>query len=201
MTCTSGRTDLHRRRIRSLVRRHGQLRHHYLGAQRFGLDRHPPDGAEEGWHYLSSSKILYNGYWVTKNIYFRDTYDYPDTAPGPRLPHYIRTRAPILVVTRKYVCKEYDIDVAGKDCLGDPYSTEDNPRGIFILGSGFGRTHDGQPQGTPNKNPLLHVTSFRGRTRAVPPSSTDNYWPGYIISKEGITVGLTETNTASMSFV
>ena len=163
----------------------------------------PPVGAVAGWHYLSSSSILYNGYWITKDLYFNDVYEEPgnttsDPGTGPVvvIPRYIRTRTPILAVTAKTNCTDYDTVAAGPTCAGTPLS----PSGVRIMGIGFGRTHDGQPQGTPDKNPFLHVASIASRTQSLPPVQTGTFWPGYIISKQGITVGLTDANTASMAF-
>ncbi len=85
---------------------------------------------------------------------------------------------PILAVTRKYVCENYDLAAAGPSCLGTPESTTHNPSGIRIMRLGFGRTHDGQPQGTPDKNPLLHVVKIASRTQLTPPVRT-----GYLLAR------------------
>lgn len=59
---------------------------------------------------------------------------------------------------------------------------EDNPRGVAMLGIGFAREADHQAQSTPDKNPFLSLDS--GRVRR-----------GYVVTREGVHVGLTEANT------
>ncbi|KAK4187546.1 hypothetical protein QBC35DRAFT_498547 [Podospora australis] len=172
---------------------------------------YPGPGAHPvpGFHYLSSSRTLYTGYWITQTIHFRD--NSPTTIPGPfdtraasLVPgevKYITTTVQVLAVTKKYICAPdtgYDIDAPGDSCIGTPDETYDDPRGIRVMGIGFGRTHDGQPQGTPDRNPLLKITHIAGHSTAD--THTSAYWPGYFIERKGITVGLTDTNTASMVF-
>ncbi|MDQ0302853.1 hypothetical protein [Ancylobacter polymorphus] len=57
-----------------------------------------------------------------------------------------------------------------------------SPRNIAMVGVGFAREGDSQSQSTPDKNPLLHVTGGERRQ-------------GYILSPEGVHVGLTAANT------
>ncbi|UOK71117.1 hypothetical protein [Ancylobacter polymorphus] len=57
-----------------------------------------------------------------------------------------------------------------------------SPRNIAMVGVGFAREGDSQSQSTPDKNPLLHVTGAERRQ-------------GYILSPEGVHVGLTAANT------
>jgi hypothetical protein len=70
------------------------------------------------------------------------------------------------------------------------------PAGIQVMGVGFGREADGQPQGTPDKNPFLNLVSIDGK----PASENRSLRNGYIINKDGIKIGLTERNTAGMKF-
>lgn len=156
----------------------------------------PPVGAQPGWHYLSSSKTLYNGWWIPTDLFFIDNPANTTTD----LPGYIRTRSPVLAVTTSFTCRDYDLTTHGPSCLGSPVTTTPDPPGIRIMGLGFGREHDGQPQGTPDKNPLLHVASIASRTQPLPPVQTGTFWPGYVLGKAGIAVGLTASNTASMTF-
>ena len=60
----------------------------------------------------------------------------------------------------------------------------DDPGGIAMVGIGFAREHDHQSQSTPDKNPLLRVASGGDQLRR-----------GYILSPEGVHVGLTGENT------
>ena len=59
-----------------------------------------------------------------------------------------------------------------------------SPRNIAMVGIGFGREGDAQSQSTPDKNPLLRVTGGTGERRR-----------GYILSREGVHIGLTRENT------
>jgi len=59
-----------------------------------------------------------------------------------------------------------------------------SPRNIAMVGIGFGREGDAQSQSTPDKNPLLRVTGGSGERRR-----------GYILSAEGVHIGLTRENT------
>ncbi|MFK8251506.1 hypothetical protein [Ancylobacter terrae] len=71
-------------------------------------------------------------------------------------------------------------------CLDDARdcTPHDDPRGIAMVGVGFAREGDMQSQSTPDKNPLLRVTGGEGPRRR-----------GYILTPEGVHVGLTPANT------
>ena len=58
------------------------------------------------------------------------------------------------------------------------------------MGVGFGREHDGQPQDTPDKNPLLDITAID--CRPVAPGTMRS---GYIVTPAGVHVGLTPAIT------
>ncbi|MBS7542080.1 hypothetical protein KHC19_02960 [Ancylobacter oerskovii] len=58
------------------------------------------------------------------------------------------------------------------------------PEHIAMVGVGFAREADRQSQGTPDRNPLLRVAGGEGPRRR-----------GYILSPEGVHVGLTAGNT------
>ncbi|HWJ73372.1 MAG TPA: hypothetical protein VNX29_09425 [Kaistia sp.] len=79
---------------------------------------------------------------------------------------------PVLAVTR-VACLE-----TARDCR-----PSDDPRDIAMVGIGFGREGDRQGQSTPDKNPVLRVAA-EGEQRK-----------GYILTAEGIHVGLTRENT------
>jgi hypothetical protein len=142
----------------------------------------PPD-APIGWEFLSSSKILYSGHWVTSDVYFTDA------------SVEIKARFPILVVEDRSICPSYDPTVDTNVCRS-PVSTIHNPTEIALFGTGFGRQAYGQPQGDPDKNPFLNVVSING----VPTNSDPTFRNGYIISKAGISIGLTGSNTSGMTF-
>lgn len=58
------------------------------------------------------------------------------------------------------------------------------PEHIAMVGVGFAREGDLQSQSTPDKTPLLHVAGGEGQRRQ-----------GYILSPEGMHIGLTAENT------
>ncbi|MCK0209095.1 hypothetical protein MWN33_13750 [Starkeya koreensis] len=80
---------------------------------------------------------------------------------------------PVLVVT-EVQCLDY-----ARMC--EPTTS---PRNIAMVGVGFAREGDSQSQSTPDKNPLLHVARGEGPRRQ-----------GYILTREGVHVGLTAANT------
>lgn len=59
-----------------------------------------------------------------------------------------------------------------------------SPRNIAMVGIGFGREGDRQSQSIPDKNPLLRISAGDGQRRQ-----------GYILTREGVHVGLTGANT------
>ncbi|KAF3288671.1 hypothetical protein TWF970_005728 [Orbilia oligospora] len=66
------------------------------------------DKSRPGWKYLSSSNILYKGYWVNVNITFKDLSWKP----------IIRSEVPVLVFNQKLGCEK--IDNATGNCLVTP---------------------------------------------------------------------------------
>lgn len=140
-----------------------------------------------GWEFLSSSKRLYNGHWIKRDIYFNI---------GSSAHPLIRSQIPILAVTNVTICEDYNTAVDKAKCPTiPPPPVTHKPKGIQLMGIGFGRVADGQPQGTPDKNPMLNVVDIAGTT-----TDLARLWPGYIISKAGITVGLTDLNMNGMEY-
>lgn len=80
---------------------------------------------------------------------------------------------PVLAVTH-VECLQH-----ARDC-----TPSDAPRGIAMVGIGYGREGDLQSQSTPQKNPLLRVTGGHGERRR-----------GYVLTAHGVHVGLTAANT------
>ncbi|KAH6869275.1 outer membrane autotransporter barrel protein [Thelonectria olida] len=148
------------------------------------------DANPSGWEFLSSSKLLYSGHWIPTDMILT-------TAAGVE----VKVSIPVLAVEKKTVCKHW-VDSYGADCptvVGqDPPEETDWPTGVRLMGVGFGRQADGQPQGDPDKNAFLNVRKIG--TVDTPTGST-TYRNGYIISKQGITLGLTEENTLGMKFL
>ncbi len=79
---------------------------------------------------------------------------------------------PVLAVTR-VSCLE-----TAREC-----TPSDDPSGIAMVGIGFAREADRQAESTPEKNPLLRIAGEGERRR------------GYVLTAEGIHVGLTRENT------
>lgn len=153
-----------------------------------------PDWREEeatfdskGWEFLSSSKRLYNGHWIKRDIFFN---------VGSLTNPLINSQVPILAVTNVTICDDYNTAVDKDKCPTIPTPPiEHMPKGIELMGIGYGRVADGQPQGTPDKNPILNVVDIAGTD-----NSLTSFWPGYIISRAGITIGLTNSNMAGMEY-
>ncbi|KAG9233277.1 hypothetical protein BJ875DRAFT_378951 [Amylocarpus encephaloides] len=135
--------------------------------------------AKEGYLFLSSSKRLYVGWWVFRNVYFnRDV-------TTTRL---IKARTEILVLKEAINCTDYRIGSDGRTCPSGGI-VDTNPR-TALMGIGFGRTADGMEQSTPDRNPVLNIEAIRG-TNVI---SNLAFSLGYIITKKGLTIGLTRTN-------
>ncbi|KAK4235185.1 hypothetical protein C8A03DRAFT_46621 [Achaetomium macrosporum] len=142
-----------------------------------------------GFHYLTSSNVLYQGCWVTEDVYFNE--DNPTTATP-----VVHSRVPVLAVYRRIQCADTTDDLyvfAHGDCP-DKVSDDPDPTGIALLGIGWGRIDDGKPGGTSDKNPLINVVD-------IPGVNTAKLYKGFIVTKDGIRVGLTELNTDNFDFV
>lgn len=81
---------------------------------------------------------------------------------------------PVLAVER------IDCTPRARDC-----TPEEAPGHVAMMGIGFGREGDSQAQSTPDTNPLLNRAGDR-------PEALRR---GYVLSREGVHVGLTEANT------
>jgi hypothetical protein len=64
------------------------------------------------------------------------------------------------------------------------------PLGISMMGIGFGSRHDHQAQSGPDKNPFLNITNIEQGSPNV-----DRMRQGYIVTRQGIHIGLTSVNT------
>jgi hypothetical protein len=138
-----------------------------------------PD-AKPGYQFLSSSKILWKGTWVRTAVTF-----YDGSTP------VATSLVPVLGVEQEVVCQSYS---GGGTCGNIPLHSAKG-REIAYMGVGFGREEDHQPQGTPDKNPLLNLNTIAGRAVA------GVFNRGYIIGSTGVTVGLTSVNTRGFSFI
>lgn len=150
-----------------------------------------------GFHYLTSSNILYKGCWLTQDIYFN---------VGRTLQPVVHARVPVLAVTQRIQCRSDTDDrtvISTGDCTNKDRTDEDptcdplaTTRICFgILGIGWGRLDDGQPQGTSDKNPLINIVDM-----TIPTFDIRRLYKGFIVQKDGITVGLTDGNTLNLDF-
>lgn len=127
-----------------------------------------------GQEWLSSSKILYTGYWVPRYVTFVHS--------NP----VIKTYQPVLAVTKKFINCDWWEPSYGSACPGASEEDDSSWRTITNIGIGYGRSYDGQPQGTPDKNPLLNIDTIGGTAL----DSLTTFHPGWRINENGIQVGL-----------
>ena len=141
-----------------------------------------------GWEFLSSSKRLYSGHWIPSDVYFINA----DVE--------VKAHIPILAVEAVTNCTNYnettDTNICPTPTRGPPPVVTTMPIGILYMGVGFGRESDGQPQGTPDKNAFLNIQSING----ISLSNNPHFRNGYIVSKAGITIGLTASKAADIYF-
>jgi hypothetical protein len=114
--------------------------------------------------YSSSGRIMV-GKWVTT----------PVTVEGKDGTRLTTKPMPVLAVDR------IDCRANARNC-----QQEDEPKGVAMLGIGFGREHDGQEQSTPDKNPFL-----------AEPAGGERQRHGYIVSRTGVRIGLTGRDVGS----
>jgi hypothetical protein len=69
----------------------------------------------------------------------------------------------------------------------------DEPRGVSMMGVGFGREHDHQTQSGPEKNPFLRIAHIAGPGRDG--ENAAGMRRGYIVTRRGVHLGLTAANT------
>jgi predicted aspartyl protease len=108
--------------------------------------------------YSSSGRIMV-GKWVTT----------PVTVEGDSGSRFTTRPIPVLAVDR------IDCRPKARNC-----QPEEAPKGVAMLGIGFGREHDGQEQSTPDKNPFLADSAGGEQQRH-----------GYIVTRTGVRIGLT----------
>ena len=146
------------------------------------------DEGTPAYEYLSSSKILYTGRLV----------ELPVTFYGFGASNATAT-IPVLVVDQSVVCPWYDAKTDGPNCplLPDQPPPKPRDKNTTYMGIGFGRNKhgDGQPYALPSANPFLNIHTVN--SNPVVPS----LWrTGYVISTEGVHLGLTEGNTRGFVF-
>jgi len=85
------------------------------------------------------------------------------------------------------------------DTNGDHSTTNTNPTGFALVGIGFGREGTVLPLKTPQYNAFLNLTSVLrdGKLKSLP----ENWVYGYIVSAQGVELGLTAKNTKDAGFI
>ena len=116
--------------------------------------------------YSSSGNIM-NGEWLVMPLTIRG-------ANGQA----IRTDPMRVLAVTSVTCTSYQ-----RTCtpIADPAQVD-----TLMIGIGFGREGDSQAQGTPDNNPFLNVVNETGAASRR----------GYVLTKDGISIGLTPASTA-----
>ncbi len=112
--------------------------------------------------YSSSGRIM-EGRWVTT----------PVTIAGADGASVTTAPIPVLAVER-IACLR-----TARRC-----TPRERPQHVSMIGIGFGREYDHQPDGTPDHNPFLNLAAAPGLRR------------GYVVTRTGVHVGLTAADTA-----
>jgi len=129
------------------------------------LDRLPQEGP--GTLTYSSSGRIMRGHWVRLRLRIRG-------ADGAE----VHTRPmPVLAIDR------IECQRTARFCR-----PSDRPRGVAMMGVGFARQKDHQPQGTPEHNPFLSLARQEVRR-------------GYTVTRHGVWLGVTDAGTAGFSTV
>ena len=140
----------------------------------------------EGYLFLTSSKLLYVGHWVDRYIWYnRNTGTTADQ---------VKAKVPILVISHWIKCPRYVLG-DGRECKDTTDSVRNDTASTSMMGIGFGRTGDGQGDSTPDKNPLLNINMI-GSTAVT----TSNFWHGWIVNQAGLIAGLTKENFDDREF-
>jgi hypothetical protein len=126
-----------------------------------------------GSETLTSSGIVFTGDWYKAivNLYSGTTIVAQSTVPVMAVIH-------VACVSGARACDPNALDSSGAD--------------THYFGIGFAGG-SGQPQGTPDKNAFLNVTSIS--VSGLLPS------PGYILSTQGVQIGLTSINTQGFAMI
>jgi hypothetical protein len=124
-----------------------------------------------GSETLTSSGIVYSGNWYTATVYL-----YNSAAV------VAVSTVPVMAVNSVSCTKD------ARECNITDHTGAD----VHYFGIGFSGGA-GLPQGTPEKNAFLNVTNVPGAS--APPS------PGYILSTQGVQIGLTSSNTQGFALI
>ena len=146
-----------------------------ISAKDIGLETTDWGNATKGYEYLSSSHRLWEGYWIPARLDFSGTI----------------AAVPILAVTQNSTCANFTGN------LTDPCANRVNvtkfPIGIKYMGVGFGRGNAEQPQALPDKVPFTNIVAMANSSDEL------DIHQGYLITNEGVQVGLTAYNTRNFA--
>ena len=130
---------------------------------------------QPGAQPIGPGQITYNSSGRTLSGYY-----YSTTVAITDGTHSASASVPVLLVDTITTCP------AGGSC-----TVNNNPTGVAMFGVGFGQEPAGQPYGTPDKNPFLHITQIDGQSASAS--------QGYIVTSTGVFLGLTAANTAQFA--
>ncbi|KAK6538587.1 hypothetical protein TWF694_010165 [Orbilia ellipsospora] len=139
-----------------------------------------------GWKFLSSSRLLYSGYWVPTILTFQS-----EDGKGNFVDR-LKSTVPVLVYDVLSLCPLFTNEQGGT-CTKPTWTQTTNLDGLY-MGVGFGREQQGGC--TPDKNPLLNVQEVNGQNIV----GSGNYRLGYILSATSLIWGLTATNIQGFNF-
>ncbi|WP_147262812.1 PEP-CTERM sorting domain-containing protein [Roseiarcus fermentans] len=148
-----------------------------------------PEGTNlgSGSVYYSSSKLEYTGTWYAATLQVGDAQNNATVS------------VPVLSVSGWSTCTQYP------QCTANAA-----PPHIAYFGVGFAREANSEAQingkiaSIPADNPLLNITQVNGvtvtaSTPAGAGGATGDYTSGYILTPQGVTLGLTAANTANFA--
>jgi hypothetical protein len=135
-----------------------------------------------GYKYFDYNNVLYSGQYASLDIVLQGT------SPGEQA----ISRVPVLIVTKAVKCLGYNVYTDNGTC---PPSKLDNNwmkplNTVTYMGIGFNQNtpQSGLAYSTPATNPFLNVISLNNQPAA-------SMRTGYILSMQGIHLGLTTNNT------
>ncbi|MEN5083245.1 hypothetical protein ABE438_12235 [Bosea sp. TWI1241] len=129
--------------------------------------------------YSSSGRIM-RGRWV----------ETPVTIAGRDGTRVTTKPLPVLAVER------IDCGARARDCQPGPA-----PRHVAMMGIGFAREADHQPQSTPDKNPLLNLPGQGDGQGDGKGDGASAPGRGYVVTRDAVHIGLTAANTRGFRFL
>ncbi|GAB0120133.1 hypothetical protein [Acidisoma sp. 7E03] len=143
----------------------------------YGIDANTLSQADHGHMTYTSSGLTYDGFYTALTV---GLYGAGSNGTGTLV---VTAEVPVLVATSMQ-------DSMGTQTHFCPSVTSCTPNGASLeqFGVGFGR-----PQGTQNENPLLNLTSISS-------GDLSSMAPGYMVTKQGIQLGLTSAEARNTSF-